>query len=202
MSGKRIELDEEAFAADWASGMYTQGNMAARYGVSLSLVKKITSGRRRPALHARIEEVRKAARRRTERGLIGLLDQAVETLKRAMAGEATATALAAAKEVLNRAMGRVEASAKAAPPTPPPVHRPVRPTILDLSPELKRQVLIELGGPVPGEGEPWEEEVERDDDDDRVPRPAGHWPGEFDPVPPGQAVHNAGEYGTSFSRDP
>jgi len=146
-------MDEDAFVEDFASGLYTQKQLAENYGISLALVKKIASGQRRPDLRERIAAARQALCRQTQRQLVGLLDTAVGVLRKAMAGPAT-PALAAAREVFNRVLGKPDAAAavraRAAAEAPQQKwYTPDFPSLIDLSPETKSLVLKELGGPSP-----------------------------------------------------
>ena len=72
-----------------------------------------------------------------------LVKPAVDTFADAMEGNASGTALAAAKELLHRVLGD-DWSPNDATVQPP---RPA-PSLMDLSPETKLQVLKELGGPL------------------------------------------------------
>jgi hypothetical protein len=153
MPRKRKAMNEDAFVEDFASGLYTQRQLAKKHGISLPLVQKIATGRRRPDLRERIDEARGALCRQSQQQLVGLLDAAVGVLRKAMAGPAT-PALAAAREVFNRVLGKPEAAgaveARAAADAPHDKwYSPDSPDLVDLSPETKRLVLKELGGPSP-----------------------------------------------------
>jgi len=136
----RSEIDEELLAADLASGFYTQKKLAERHGVSVSLVGKIARGQRRPGIAQQVERIRYAVVARADRRLAGLVEPALDVLAAALRGEATPTALRAAQEVLNRALGK--AGAKRPPQT---VKQELNP--LKLSMRLQRMIAAELGGP-------------------------------------------------------
>jgi len=100
MAWQRKQFDEQAFAVDCASGMYTQAELARRHDVSLSLVRKMIAGERRPRVKKLIDEARHVALERAAHKLDGLLDEAVEVLRRLMGSDNDRVALAAAKEVI------------------------------------------------------------------------------------------------------
>ena len=178
MSEKRTEMDEDAFVEDLASGLYTQKQLAESYGMSLSLVKKIASGQRRPDLQKQIAAARQALCRQTQRQLVGLLEAAVGVLRTAMAGPAT-PALAAAREVFNRVLGKPDPAgavrARAAAGAPQRKwYSPDSPSLLDLSPETKRLVLKELNGPC--EDDHWDEPLDDEAAEGRCVPDPGAWP--------------------------
>jgi transcriptional regulator with XRE-family HTH domain len=148
MSRGRIALDQESFAADCASGLYTQEALAAKHGVSVSLINQIARGVRRPGLAERAAAVREETFRLAEQQLLGLVEVAIGMLGVAMAGGASPTALRAAQEVLNRTLGKVGSGrggrGELFLPQPP------RETDLDLmefSPEFQRQIVAEMDEP-------------------------------------------------------
>jgi transcriptional regulator with XRE-family HTH domain len=106
MPRKRTALDEESFAADSASGLYTQKELAERHGVSESLVGKIARGQRRPEVREMVAAARDQACQRIQDRLTKLMDRAVGVLERAMSGKGSHLAIRAASEVLNRTIGR------------------------------------------------------------------------------------------------
>jgi hypothetical protein len=105
MPRKRIAMDEDAFVEDCASGLYTHRQLASRYGISLSLVRKILSGQRRPELVRRIAPDIDVGSQRAQRRLVALADKAMGVLSRAMDGPPTEATLAAARVVLDLALG-------------------------------------------------------------------------------------------------
>ncbi|HUS90198.1 MAG TPA: hypothetical protein VM695_00065, partial [Phycisphaerae bacterium] len=70
---ERKPFDELQFAEDWAEGRLRQRELAERYGLSLSTVKKITCGQRRPRIAEMIQAARQEARDRCELRLTRLL---------------------------------------------------------------------------------------------------------------------------------
>jgi len=157
-------MDEDAFVEDFASGLYTQKQLAESYGISLSLVKKIALGQRRPDLQDRIAAARQALCRQAQQQLVGLLDVAMGALRTAMGGPA-APALAAAREVFNRVLGKPDPAAavraRAAAEAPQRKwYPPDSPSLVDLSPETKRLVLKELNGSGPDDD--WDEPLDEE----------------------------------------
>ncbi|MGB2820235.1 MAG: hypothetical protein WBF17_04590 [Phycisphaerae bacterium] len=171
MPRKRKSLNEDVFVEDCASGMYTHQQLADKHGISLSLAKQIASGQRRPELQERIAAARKAACRRTEDRLIGLLGSAVEVLVRAMEGPTGAPALSAARAVFDRVLGRCKPQGAAqlegdCEPLEDVWRMPTDEMLYRLSPETKLQMLKELGGPLPGDDpEFWRDKDDPADDD-------------------------------------
>jgi transcriptional regulator with XRE-family HTH domain len=106
MSRGRIALDQESFAVDCASGLYTQEELASRHGVSKSLVNKIVSGQRRPEVRDMIDSARQEACQWAEERLTRLIRGAVGVLEAGLMGEGTHVAIRAACEILNRTIGR------------------------------------------------------------------------------------------------
>jgi len=139
MPAKRKEINSCAFAEDFVSGDFTYRQLARKYQISLSLVGKIVSGKRRPEISEAIDQLIKDANRDTRRCWRGLRHKAVATLGNAMKGTANGTAVTAAKEVLNRTEPEPEADDAL------PVY--LERTLMDLSDKTKRRVLRELGGP-------------------------------------------------------
>jgi transcriptional regulator with XRE-family HTH domain len=146
MARQRVKVDEVALAGDFVTGMYSQSELAAKYGLSRSAVEKIVSGRRRPDVQRMIETARQAAAGRAKERLAELLSPALGVLARAMEGEPSARAISAAKAVLDRTLGRpVPAGAAGAWATGVVQDCRHGPDLTDLSPETKRLVLRELG---------------------------------------------------------
>ena len=141
----RTDIDEELLAADLASGFYTQKQLARRHGVSVSLIGKIARGQRHAGVAQQVERIRWAVAGRAERRLAGLVEPAIDVLAAALRGEATPTALRAAQEVLNRALGK--AGAKKPPPEKPPRTVKEELDLLKLSLPLQRMIVAEMGGP-------------------------------------------------------
>ena len=151
----RVPFDEEAFAEDCASGRYSQGQLAEKYGISRSLVNKIVCGRRRPDVREMIDAARQAARQRTKCRLTALLEKAVATIERSLDRPLDSVTLAAAREVLDRALGGSRRSRSLEPkPTAGTLARTGwaadTPSVLsELTPETRRRVMAELDGPDP-----------------------------------------------------
>ena len=141
----RTDIDEELLAADLASGFYTQEQLARRHGVSVSLIGKIARGQRHAGVAQQVERIRWAVAGRAERRLAGLVEPAIDVLAAALRGEATPTALRAAQEILNRALGK--AGAKKPPPEKPPRTVKEELDLLKLSLPLQRMIVAEMGGP-------------------------------------------------------
>jgi len=57
VEGKRKPLDYKQFARDAASGKFTQSKLAEKYDYSLSMIKKIVAGQRRPEAQELIEKL-------------------------------------------------------------------------------------------------------------------------------------------------
>jgi hypothetical protein len=146
MARQRVKVDEVALAGDFVTGMYTQSELAAKYGLSRSAVEKIVSGRRRPDVQRMIETARQAAAGRAKERLAELLSPALGVLARAMEGEPSGRAISAAKAVLDRTLGRpVPAGAAGAWATGVVQDCRHAPDLMGLTPETKRLVLQELG---------------------------------------------------------
>jgi hypothetical protein len=141
----RSKLDFLKFAEDVASGRFTYKQIGQRHGVGQSYVCDIVHGRRCPRIVQLIAELDARLRRHAAQRLVGLADKAVRTIDTAMNGERTNVALSAAREVLHRALDRER------PPEPP--RGAEGPSLVDLTPETKRRVLEELGGPLPPDAE-------------------------------------------------
>ena len=156
MATQRKSFDHAGFARDSASGLYSRSALAIKYGLSGSMVKKLLAGQRRPEVREMIESARAEARLQVQTRAVELVEEAVGTLARAMRSASDAVALAAAKEVLNRAAGR-------SPWVPAEPERPPEPQEEDddsfwrlwkaLSPETRRMVMRDLGGPMEEEGQ-------------------------------------------------
>jgi len=145
MAAKRIEFDQQAFVLDYVSGRITLPRLAAKYGISASLASKIVSGQRRPEVVAMIEEALESDRRQTQHQLVRLQRAALRMLDKAMTGKPTAISMAAVREVLKRTVPDEPAPLA----IPPAVLESRERSLVDLSPETKRLVLEELGGPLP-----------------------------------------------------
>ena len=151
MGRKRIAMDEESFVVDCAAGFLTYAQLGAKYGISRHLAGRIARGERRCELGERIAAAKAAAKTCAERELTRLAGKAVDALRVALAGPPSTLSVAAAREVLNRVLGRTQsaaglastARAAAAAPAEPPRRR----SLMDLSPETKELVVAELGGP-------------------------------------------------------
>jgi len=164
----RKSFSENEFTEDWAEGRLSQRDMAAKYGLSLSMVKKITSGQRRPRIMERVAAAQADAQQRAQRRLTRLMDKAVWFLEHALDAGPTMVALSAAREVLRRGLDAPKAAeAAAAKKAPERPTRPTGPRVLTASPETTERTRKEFG---------------RDFDDDDIVPPraapvAGHAPG-------------------------
>jgi transcriptional regulator with XRE-family HTH domain len=114
MANKKVSLDEAEFAADCALGMYTQEELAARHGVSKSTVGKMISGQRRPEVRKLIAVAREHAAARAKQRVADLLVRAVDVVGELMNSDRPNVALAAAREMLNRGLGRPAAAVEGA----------------------------------------------------------------------------------------
>jgi transcriptional regulator with XRE-family HTH domain len=139
MPTKLAEIDSYAFANDVVSGRYTRRQIAERHGISPSLVAKIVHGKRRPDVTEAIGELLDATDEEIRHKWLRLRGDAVDTLAKAMRGEATGPAVTAAKEVLNRT------DSESAPDADLSAH--IEQTLMDLSEKTKRLVIEELDGP-------------------------------------------------------
>ena len=106
MANKKVSLDEAAFAADCALGMYTHEELAAKHGVSASTVGKMVRGQRRPEIGKMIALAREHAAERAKQRVAELLVRAVDVVGGLMNSDRPTVALAAAREMLNRGLGR------------------------------------------------------------------------------------------------
>ncbi|MGB2820026.1 MAG: hypothetical protein WBF17_03535 [Phycisphaerae bacterium] len=129
-------------AEDVVSGEYTYRQIGRKYGVSSAYVSAVVRGKRCPRVAELIAELDAKTREETARRLARLAGKAVDAIEAAMHGKSTSVALAAAKEVLRRTLDREQ-------PAPDPFEWPDGLSLMDLSPETKRRVVEELGGPVP-----------------------------------------------------
>ena len=155
MPKRRDDFDERAFAADAAAGAFTQAELAARHGISPSHVGKIMCGTRRPHVREMVAQAREAHLGRARRRLAGLVGEAVGALEAAMGGGSGAAAVAAAREVLRRTLGEVPPAARQPQESREDMSSPgLERALRDLSPETKRLVLHELGGPTELEAAP------------------------------------------------
>ena len=144
MPRKRIAIDPVVFIADYIGGKFTVRQLAARHGISESLAGKIIRGERRPELAKLIDKAIEAYGLRIQRRLTALRELAVKRLERAVLHDEGSLGLAAAKEILNRTMPDKPAKEPRWPYQRPPGHS----IMMELSPETKRRVLKELGGPL------------------------------------------------------
>ena len=150
MPRRRIAFDEEAFALDHVSGRYTAEDLADKYALSHSLVKKIIAGKRRPEVRRKIDGAFSVARGRALRRLAGLQDIAIGTLANAMERGTPSAAVAAAREVLRSILGgeKARAAALAAEAQPLcPACQGLQRDLSQLSPETYDRVMEELLGP-------------------------------------------------------
>jgi len=106
VEGKRKPLDYKQFARDAASGKFTQSKLAEKYDYSLSMIKKIVAGQRRPEAQELIEKAREEVRMFLMFRGLDMAEMAMETLIRAMGAGSVSAAVTAAREVLNRIAGR------------------------------------------------------------------------------------------------
>ena len=142
MPKRRDDFDERAFAADAATGTFTQAELAARHGISRSHVRKITCGTRRPHVREMVAQA-------------GLVGDAVGALEAAMGGDSGTAAVAAAREVLRRTLGEVPPADRQPQQRKEDTSSPgLKRALMDLSPQTKRLVLRELGGPTELEAAP------------------------------------------------
>ena len=88
MAWEKKQMDEQAFAVDCASGMYTQAELARRHSISVSLARKMIAGERRPWVKKMIDEARHVALERAAHKLDGLLDESRD-VRRAAASHVT-----------------------------------------------------------------------------------------------------------------
>jgi len=104
-AAKRKDYDENALVLDIASGM-SDAAAGRRHGLCAGYVRAIRRGAKRRELFLRLERARADTINDVRHRLLMLQSKAVTTLDHAMdAGSETgATALAAAKEVLNRTL--------------------------------------------------------------------------------------------------
>ena len=142
----KSKLDFLKLAEDVASGRFTYRQIGERHGIGQSYVCDIVHGRRCPRVAQLIAELDRRNRRRAARRLMRLTGKAVATVSAVMNGKKPGVALSAAKEVLHRALDRKE-------PLGEQPRRSDGPSLVDLSPETKRRVLEELGGPLPPDAE-------------------------------------------------
>ena len=155
MPKRRDDFDERAFAADAATGTFTQAELAARHGISRSHVRKITCGTRRPHVREMVAQAREAHLGRARLRLAGLVGDAVGALEAAMGGDSGTAAVAAAREVLRRTLGEVPPGTRQPQQRKEDTSSPgLKRALMDLSPQTKRLVLRELGGPTELEAAP------------------------------------------------
>jgi len=149
MGCKRISMNEDLFVRDCAIGSLTYTQLASKYGISRESVGRIVRGERRRELAGRIAKVKSQAARYADRELTCLALEAVDVVRSAMAGSGEALALRAARDVLDRVLGRAGSSAQAARQAAWAENDKYhfRSPLEDLSPETKLRVLEELGGP-------------------------------------------------------
>jgi transcriptional regulator with XRE-family HTH domain len=144
MTAKRKPYDDEELALDVERGDMTREAIAAKHGISRRHLSDLIHGRARPEFARRLARARAELRGDIRRRLRGLQEKAVNTLAGAMDEDkkVSPTALAAAKEVLNRCL-------------PEETHEQDLPTLVDLlpglaelTPETLAQVDKELGTPL------------------------------------------------------
>jgi len=130
------------FAFDVACGGLNQAQLAERHGLSPSQVSKLIRGQSRPRIAEMIAEFAADNMRLLKIRLAGLQGKALDTLRAAMEERAEPAAVGAAKYILDRgatltfeAQQRTECQIAE------------QRSLMDLSPETKRLVLKELGGP-------------------------------------------------------
>jgi transposase-like protein len=104
MAKRRIEFDQKQFVRSYLSGRHNIRELARQFGFSESFARKIICGERRPEIAETIDQARTARARRLEVSLTRLGDDAVGLLRKAMGGEPTGSAIAAAREVLRHAL--------------------------------------------------------------------------------------------------
>lgn len=104
MAKRRIQFDQKQFVRSYLSGRHNIRELARQFGFSESFARKIICGERRPEIAEAIDRARTARARRLEVSLARLGDDAVGLLRKALAGEPTGSAIAAAREVLRRAL--------------------------------------------------------------------------------------------------
>jgi len=142
----KSKLDFLKLAEDVVSGRFTYRQIGERHGIGQSYVCDIVHGRRCPRVAQLIAELDGRNRRRAARRLMRLTGKAIDTVSAAMNGKRPGAAVSAAREILHRALDRKKSAAEQARP-------PDGPSLVDLSPETKRLVLEELGGPLPPDAE-------------------------------------------------
>jgi hypothetical protein len=140
----KSKLDFLKFAEDVVSGRFTYQEIGERHGIGPSYVCDIVHGRRCPRVAKLIAELDEKNRRAAAQRLTRLTGKAVDTVSETMNGKRSGAALSAAKEVLHRSLDRRQ-------PAGEPADDGL--SLVDLSPETKRLVLEELGGPLPVDAE-------------------------------------------------
>ena len=144
MTPPKSSLDVYAFARDAAGGHMTQRELAERHGISRATVRRLLAGGRSGRVARLVAELRadllKTARLQARRQLARLGGKAVGALEQAMDKPHTSVALGAAKEVLHRVLDETDDER---------LDRPAEetPSLAGLSPQTRRLVLEELGGP-------------------------------------------------------
>jgi len=104
MTRKRIPFDQKQFARDYLSGQYEVASLAEKHGISESLAYKVITGERRPEVAEAIRRARDADTEQLRIVLDHLRCDALDMLRRAVGGGVSGAGIAAAKEILRRAM--------------------------------------------------------------------------------------------------
>jgi transposase-like protein len=104
MPKQRIPFDHKKFARDYLSGQYDVASLAEKHGISESLAYKVITGERRPEVAEAIRRAREADTDQFRIVLDHLRCNAIDMLRRALGGGVTGAGIAAAKEILRRAM--------------------------------------------------------------------------------------------------
>ena len=120
--------------------------IARRVGLSASMVRRIAAGSNRPDLQPRIEEARQHYARQVRRAVTRELGGLIRVHVRNGKANSNEYGRKCREWVMNKAWEET-APREAKPAQPDPLE------LVDLSPELKRMVLAELGGPQEDQGE-------------------------------------------------
>ena len=137
-----------ALVWDVVAGVMTDKDIAAKHDLAEEEIASFRQGKGRPYVARWIRQWRAECEPNPAVQLALMKRSAMNTMARAMGGEASSTSLAAAKEFLNHTLGSRwddpggEASKPAAPAGPRPAL-----DLIGLPRKLKLQVLRALGGP-------------------------------------------------------
>jgi hypothetical protein len=165
MKAKRTRLNGVAFVWDVVAGVMSDDDIAAKHGLGKAEVGGLRKGEGRPHLARWIRQWKAECQRNPSLHLALMKRAAVETMAKAMAGEASNTSLAAAKEFLNHTLGSrwIGQDGQA----PQPAARPgLELELIGLPRRLKLRVLRALGGPLDLGDAPGDDDDDRDGRDD------------------------------------